>query len=51
MTYANQLNHTATPHTGLAGLWANLAAVLRTTAEASVRIAYDKPWLRDGRKA
>ena len=51
MTYANQLNHTANPHTGLAGLWANLVAVLRTTAEASVRIAYDKPWLRDSRRA
>lgn len=51
MTYATQPNRTAHSHTGLAGLWANLAANLKATAEASVRIAYDKPWLRDSRRA
>ena len=47
MTYANQRNHTATPRTGLGKLWANFTAALKATSEASVRIAYDKPWLRD----
>ena len=51
MTYATQLNRTANSRTGLAKLWADLAATLRATAEASVRIAYDKPWLRDSRRA
>jgi hypothetical protein len=49
MTYANQHNRIATPRTGLAKLWASIVATLRATSEASVRIAYDKPWLRDSR--
>ncbi len=49
MTNATQLNHTAVTRAGVAKLWASLAAIFRTTSEASVRIAYDKPWLRDAR--
>ena len=49
MTYATQLNHTSKPRTGLGKLWATIAANLRTTSETAVRIAYDKPWLRDSR--
>lgn len=30
-------------------LFSKVWASLRATAEASVRIAYDKPWLRDSR--
>ncbi|WGM37636.1 hypothetical protein [Caulobacter sp. NIBR1757] len=49
MTKATQSQRTSTAHTGLVGLLSNLATVLRATSEASVRIAYDKPWLRDSR--
>ncbi|MDB5469521.1 MAG: hypothetical protein JWR84_1081 [Caulobacter sp.] len=49
MTNIIQTNRTSTPRTGLGKLWANFAAALRATSEASVRIAYDKPWLRDSR--
>lgn len=51
MTYATQSNRASSSHSGLARLWANLTAALRATAEASVRIAYDKPWLRDSRRS
>jgi len=50
MTYATQLNTNAAPRTGLARLWAELRESLRVSSEAAVRIAYDKPWLRDSRK-
>lgn len=51
MTYATQTHRASRPQSGLVRLWTAIAASLRATAEASVRIAYDKPWLRDSRKA
>lgn len=50
MTHTTQSNRASSASKGLARLWADIAASLRATAEASVRIAYDKPWLRDGRR-
>lgn len=44
MTTKSQQNRTPS-------LFAKVRDSLRATAEASVRIAYDKPWLRDARRA
>ncbi|MDO9338350.1 MAG: hypothetical protein Q7T61_18310 [Caulobacter sp.] len=46
MTYANQTHTVSTPASGLAKLWRALRDTVRASSEASVKIAYDKPWLR-----
>ncbi len=50
MTYATQLNCPTEPRTGFARLWAAFGESLRVSSEAAVRIAYDRPWLRDSRR-